>query len=63
MNDIPTSATGPDIGGTASMPWRSIHRLKPCCRIAARYAKRAENWLALLQIGLLQIWWQFANTS
>ena len=35
---------------------RTINRLKQFRRIATRYEKRAENYLAMLQIGSLMLW-------
>ena len=41
---------------------RTINRLKQFRRIATRYEKEAENYLAMLQIGSLLLWLWFANT-
>ena len=35
---------------------RTINRLKQFRRIATRYEKKAENYLAMLQIGSLLLW-------
>ena len=35
---------------------RTINRLKQFRRIATRYEKKAENYLAMLQIGALLLW-------
>ena len=35
---------------------RSINRLKQYRRIATRYEKKAENYLAMLQIGSILLW-------
>ena len=35
---------------------RTINRLKQLRRIATRYEKKAENYLAMLQIGSLLLW-------
>ena len=35
---------------------RSINRLKQFRRIATRYEKKAENYLAMLQIGSILLW-------
>jgi transposase len=35
---------------------RLINRLKQFRRIAARYEKRAENYLAMLAIGVILLW-------
>ena len=35
---------------------RLINRLKQCRRVATRYEKRAENYLAMLMIAAILIW-------
>ena len=40
----------------------TINRLKQFRRIATRYKKKAENYLAMSQIVSLLLWLQFANT-
>ncbi len=40
---------------------RLINRLKQFRRIATRYEKRAENYLAMLHIAAILLWTQFAN--
>lgn len=41
---------------------RTINRLKQFRRIITRYEKKAENYMAMLQIGSLLLWLWFANT-
>ncbi len=41
---------------------RLINRLKQFRRIATRYDKRAENYLAMLTIAAIMGWLLFANT-
>ena len=41
---------------------RLINRLKQFRRIATRYEKKAENYMAMLHIGSILLWLKFANT-
>jgi transposase len=41
---------------------RLINRLKQYRRIATRYEKCADNYLAMLQLGGALLWLKFANT-
>ena len=41
---------------TRNLVERAINRLKQFLRIATRYEKKAENYLAMLQIGSTLIW-------
>ena len=41
---------------------RLINRLKQFRRIATRYEKKAENYMAMLHIGSNLLWLKFANT-
>ena len=41
---------------TRNLVERSINRLKQFRRIATRYEKQAENYLAMLQIGSILLW-------
>ena len=41
---------------------RLINRLKQFRRIATRYEKKAENYMAMLHIGSILLWLNFANT-
>jgi transposase len=43
---------------------RLINRLKQARRIATRYEKRADNYLAMIHIGMILLWMkQFAVTA
>ncbi len=42
--------------GHATGVERAIHRLKPFRRIATRYEKQTENYLAMLHIGSILLW-------
>jgi len=43
---------------------RLINRLKQARRIATRYEKRAENYLAMIHIGMTLLWMRpFADTA
>ncbi len=41
---------------------RLINRLKQFRRIATRYEKKAENYMAMLHIASILLWLKFANT-
>ena len=38
------------------LPWRCFNRLKQFRRIATRYEKNAENYLAMLTLASIQLW-------
>jgi len=43
---------------------RLINRLKQARRIATRYEKRGDNYLAMIQIGMILLWMKpFADTA
>jgi transposase len=43
---------------------RLINRLKPARRIATRYEKRGDNYLAMIHIGMILLWMKpFADTA
>ena len=55
MNDAPVLSTG-RLYRQRNLVERTINRLKQFRRIATRYEKKAENYLAMLQIGSLLLW-------